>query len=230
MGTTFAEILTNAMYFIDDARWQEQLASNPAQFYRAKSAYVARAVPRFNCPPNIQSYLGYTAPSYADYGYTAETAQESGFTVETEITGYELCSVSLESSEPYGTPVLTLLPSSYDAETGVVTVNAAVSAGDSLSIDFYTDGVFDNELDDAQKRILALAAAADWYFHFANAYLGVANLVTDKSFSLKSPSEHIKANTERMKYLQEQLRSEIFAYEQRLYKAQFVPSTQLPRV
>lgn len=230
MGTGFSEIITGAMHFIDDVRWQEQLSADPAQFFRAKSALVVLAVPRFNCPPNIQAYLGYTQPNYDDFAYTTTEAQTSGFVVSTGKTGYELCSVALEQSEPNGSVYLVPVENTYDKETGDVTVLADVQGGASLVFDFYTDGVFDNELDANQQRILSLAVAVDWYFQFANQYLGVANLVTDKSFSLKSPSEHIRSNTERLKYLQAQLRSELSAYEQRLYKTQFTPKAQFPRV
>ena len=225
-GTYFAEIITGAMLFMDDVRWQEQLAMNPAQFYRAKSAFVMHAVPRFNCPPNIQEYLHYTAPNYDDLEYTMP---QDGTVVPTGITGYELCVAGY--TEYIGAlPVFHQMPCTYDAETGDVTFTDTVASGAEISFDFYTDGVFDNELDDAQKRILSLATAVDWYFQFANQYLGVANLVVDKSFNLKAPSEHIRANTERLRLLQEQLRSELFAYEQRLYKMQFVPKPCLPTI
>ena len=225
-GTPFAEIITGAMLFMDDVRWQEQIATNPAQFYRAKSAFVMHAVPRFNCPPNIQEYLGYTAPTYDDLEYTMP---EDGTVVPTGITGYELC-IAGYTDYIGALPVFHQMPCTYDPETGDATFTETVASGATIGFDFYTDGVFDNELDDAQKRILSLATAVDWYFQFANQYLGVANLVVDKSFNLKSPSEHIRANTERLRLLQEQLRSELFAYEQRLYKMQFVPKPHLPTV
>ena len=226
MGTTFSEILTGAMLFMEDARWQEQLATNPAQFYRAKSANVIHAIPRFNCPPNIQSYLTYQAPAYTDYEYT--TTEETSV-VNTGITGYELCTAGYWTNMG-SIPVFQAFAQTYNAETGDVTFSTPVSSDFTVSFDFYTDGVFDNDLDDAQKRILSLATAVDWYFQFANDYLGIANLVVDKSFSMKSPAEHIRANTERLRYLQEQLRSELFAYEQRLYKMQFVPTFALPKI
>ena len=230
MGTGFSEIITGAMLFIDDVRWQEQLQADPAQFFRAKSALVISAVPRFNCPPNIQERLGYTPCLYTDAVYVATQDEESGFVISTGLTEYDLCSVVIENAEPNGTPYLAPVQSEYDPVTGDVTILQRIAGGTSLVLDFYTDGTFENELDDDQKRILSLAVAVDWYFQFANAYLGVANLVTDKSFNLKSPSEHIKANTERLKYLQAQLRSELHAYEQRLYKMQFVPKPFLPKV
>ena len=226
MSTTFSEILSGAMLFMDDARWQEQLATNPAQFYRAKSANVIHAIPRFNCPPNIQYYLTYESPAYTDYEYTAT---EETSVVHTGITGYELCTAG--HLEYIGSmPVFKQSAQTYDPETGDVTFEEPVPLDFSLSFDFYSDGEFHHDLDDNQKRILSLATAVDWYFQFANDYLGIANLVVDKSFSMKSPSEHIRANTERLRYLQEQLRSELFAYEQRLYKVQTVPANMLPKI
>jgi len=230
MGTGFSEIIQGAMYFMNDVRWQEQLAADPAQFFRAKSAFVISAIPRFNCPPNMQEYLTYTAPAVDDMVYTAEEDKTSGFVIETGKTGFQLCSVAMENKQSNGSVFLTPVDCSYDDETGDVTVNADVRTAQSLVLDFYTDGEFTNELDDEQKRIMSLAVACDWYFQFANDYLGIANLVTDKSFSIKSPSEHIRANTERMRYLREELRSELHAYEQRLYKVQFTPKTMIPKV
>ena len=226
MGTTFADILTGAMCFMEDARWQEQLAMNPAQFYRAKSAYVIHAVPRFNCPPNIQSYLTYQAPSYTDYQYAPPSETR---VISTGITGYELCTAGWYDSVG-SMPVFQQSQCTYDPETGDVTFDLPVAANFTIYFDFYTDGVFDHDLDENQKRILSLATAVDWYFQFANDYLGIANLVVDKSFNVKSPAEHIRANTERLRYLQEQLRSELFAYEQRLFKMQFTPLMMLPTV
>ena len=211
---------------MDDARWQEQLATNPAQFYRAKSANVIHAIPRFNCPPNIQYYLTYESPAYTDYEYTT-TVETS--VVHTGITGYELCTAG-EWRNIGSMPVFQASQQTYDPETGDVTFAMPLGANFTVSFDFYSDGEFDHDLDDNQKRILSLATAVDWYFQFANDYLGIANLVVDKSFSMKSPAEHIRANTERLKYLQEQLRSELFAYEQRLYKMQTVPVNMLPKI
>ena len=230
MATAFSEIITGAMDFFIDVRWQEQLAQDPAQFFRAKSANVIHAIPRFNCPPNMQEYLTYTTPSYADYLYVPGEDKEAGTEVPTQKMGFELCSVCLETQYANGSVSLVPVAHSYDAETGIVTLDSAVSAGSSVIMDFYTDGQFKNDLDDNQKRILSLCVAVDWYFQFANNYLGIANLVTDKSFSIKSPSEHIRANTERLRELQAQLRSELMAYEQRLYKVQGVPPYQLPKV
>lgn len=226
MGTTFREILSGAMYFMEDARWKEQLASNPAQFYRAKSANVIHAIPRFNCPPNIQYYLTYESPAYTDYEYTT-TAETR--VVHTGITGYELCTAG-EWTNIGSMPVFRQSAQTYDPETGDVTFDMSLGANFTVSFDFYSDGEFHHDLDDNQKRILSLAVAVDWYFQFANDYLGIANLVVDKSFAMKSPAEHIRANTERLRYLQEQLRSELFAYEQRLYKMQTVPAFALPKI
>lgn len=226
MGTKFSEILTGAMLFMDDARWQEQLASNPAQFYRAKSANVIHAIPRFNCPPNIQYYLTYESPAFTDYEYTAP---EETSVVQTGITGYELCTAGIWTNIG-AMPVFQQSAQTYDPETGDVTFAMPISRESTICFDFYSDGEFHHELDDAQKRILSLATAVDWYFQFANDYLGIANLVVDKSFSMKSPAEHIRANTERLRYLQEQLRSELFAYEQRLYKINTVPANMLPKI
>lgn len=230
MATTFAEVLTQyAMQFIDDVRWQEQLVLNPAQFFRAKSQALISAIPRFNRPPNMQEYLSYTAPTYSDSTYTVANGDTFPLTVETAIVGYDLCSVGyITTEENGGVTYNPIADFTYDSETGNVVVNVELPVGTRIDFDFYTDGLFDNELDDTQKRLLGLCVAYDWYYRFENAFLNVLNPITDKTFSPRSATaEDKRANTGRFYDIGKQLSSELISYEQRLYALKYIPTSGL---
>ena len=103
MSTLFSDVLTQyAMQFIDDVRWQEQLALNPAQFFRAKSQTLISAIPRFNRPPNMQEYLKYVAPSYADAVHTVTDQDTFPLTITTTATEFDLCNVGYVTTDAVG--------------------------------------------------------------------------------------------------------------------------------
>lgn len=232
MATKFADIITNfAMHFIDDARWQEELGMNPAQFFRAKSRFLIGAIPRFNRPANIVRYLSdYTDASYADYTYTVEQTVGDSLVIDTGLPGFELCSVGTVEATSTGGVTYTPIQFTYDQSTGEVTIPNPFGAGTVINIDLYTDGEFNNDLDLQQKRIMGLCVAVDWYYKFANNYLNVANLIHDKSFSRNSVSEHIRVNTDRFRMLDGDLSSELNRYEQSLYALQNIPAIKLPKI
>lgn len=226
MGTLFSDVLTQyAMQFIDDVRWQEQLALNPAQFFRAKSQALIASVPRFNRPPNIQSFLSYTLPVYGDYSYVVQEEDTFPLTVATGMKVFDLCSVGTVSvSDSGGVTYTPITDFTYDKTSGNVTIAEGKSVGEQIDFDFYTDGIFNNTLDPTQQRILGLCVAYDWYYRMENAFLNVLNPITDKTFSPRSATaEDKRANTSRMKELGLQLSSELMAYEQRLYALKYIP-------
>ena len=226
MSTTFSEILTSsAMQFIDDPRWSEQLALNPAQFFRAKSQALIMAIPRFNRPPNIQSFFAYKNSASDDYTYIVTEEDTFPKTLETGLQRYELVCVGTVVKSQNGSVTYTPYKEFvYDDITGNVILNEAIPAETTVEIDFYTDGQFENDLDDTQKRIMGLCVAYDWYYKFANSFYNVLNPVTDKTFSPRSaPSEDKRSNTSRMKELWQQLSSELLAYEQGLYIRKYMP-------
>jgi hypothetical protein len=228
MATTFSEVLTQyAMQFIDDVRWQEQLALNPAQFFRAKSQALISAIPRFNRPPNMQEYLSYVAPVYADMSHTVSSEETFPLTVSTEMTGYELCTVGFITIDDIGGATYEQISDyTYDADNGEIVINTELPAGTVIDFDFYTDGYFENDLDDAQKRLLGLCVAYDWYYRFENAFLNVLNPITDKTFNPRSATaEDKRANTARYYDIGRQLSSELLAYEQRLYALKYIPKS-----
>lgn len=230
MSTLFSDVLTGyAMQFIDDVRWQEQLSLNPAQFFRAKSQTLISAIPRFNRPPNMQEYLKYEAPAYADAIHTVLDTDTFPLTITTTATGFDLCNVGYVTTDSVGgatyTPITGFI---YDAETGEVVIQDELPVGTEIDIDFYTDGYFVNDLDDTQKRLLGLCVAYDWYYRFENAFLNVLNPITDKTFSPRSATaEDKRANTGRYAEIMRQLSSELIAYEQRLYALKYIPQSGL---
>lgn len=230
MATLFSDVITQyAMQFVDDVRWQEQLALNPAQFFRAKSQALIASVPRFNRPPTIQAYLGYTLPSYDDFSYTVKEDDTFPLEVDTGLKKFDLCSVGIVTVyENGGAEYTPISNTSYDKVTGIVTITDSLEVGTSIDFDFYTDGIFLNTLDPTQQRILGLCMAYDWYYRMENAYLNVLNPITDKTFSPRSATADDKrANTARAKEIWLQLSSELMAYEQRLYALKYIPKNDL---
>ena len=230
MSTLFSDVLTGyAMQFIDDVRWQEQLSLNPAQFFRAKSQTLISAIPRFNRPPNMQEYLKYEAPSYADAIHAVLDTDTFPLTITTTATGFDLCNVGYVTTDSVGGATYTPITGfTYDAETGEVVIQDELPVGTEIDIDFYTDGYFVNDLDDTQKRLLGLCVAYDWYYRFENAFLNVLNPITDKTFTPRSATaEDKRANTGRYAEIMRQLSSEMLAYEQRLYALKYIPRNGL---
>ena len=71
MGTAWAEIVTEyARVEINDIRLQKDAQENPALFFRRMSLYMKNAVPLFNQPPEMQSWLSGTEPSFGDTTWT----------------------------------------------------------------------------------------------------------------------------------------------------------------
>ncbi len=216
MGTYFSEILANfTMQYIDDVRWQEEMRTNPCLWMRAKSQLLLANLHRFNRPPEMEAYLDdYTPPSYADYLYVADAAQASPVVVQTGLTGYDQISVGFTGTDAYGNPFYQPISHTYNAETGEVTINSDISLGQTVEMDFYTDGMFNKEITLRQKRIIGLCVAVGWYYQFSNTFLNITPKISDKEFSLKSENAGITANTSRLAQLEHMLNGEIISYEQ----------------
>lgn len=211
MNTTFSEILTNyAMQGNNDLNWLEELEISPAGFLRAKSQTVINAIPRFSRPPEMAAWLRFTPPLYDDATYTAEADQPSGMVIDTGKSGYEICSAVIVDANGGATAV----KSTYDAETGSVTIGQEIAAGTVIDIDFYTDGVFENELTEEQKRILGLCVVTDWFYRFTNDWLNMQPKVKDKTFDVGSESAQMTANTAKYKEMRNMLNDAMLRYEE----------------
>lgn len=224
MGTTFSEILTQwAMQEIDDINWTRGLQENPAAFLRAKSDTLMMAVPRFSRPAEIQKWLTYTPPTYDSFTQAFTEDAEAPVVLETGITGMELCSGTVITKNANGTESYQPFTPEYDAETGNVTLDFSVSSGVTIDLDFYTDGIFDRELDGEQKRILGLCVAFQWYSRWNNTWLNMQPKIKDRSFDVGSESAQMTANTAKFKELRLALNDSLLRYEENVFYRQRLP-------
>ena len=223
MGTMWAEVICDfGMVQINDVRLEEELQNNPALFFRKMALYLKNAIPRFNKPPEEQIRLTGTPPQYDSYSFT--TTEEGEQTISTDLMGYELCSVQLIQTDAFGNPEATPVAGfQYDAETGVVTVPSGLAVGSVLSIDFYTDGTFDNDLLPEEKEILGICLQMVWENRFSGSWLDRVPKPKGKSFDIPSEAPQTNANTNRMKFLQKQLNSKMRAYSQMIAYQNVVP-------
>lgn len=224
MAVTFSEILTQyAMQEINDVNWVRELQTNPARFFRAKSDLVTSAIPYFSRPIGMQEWLAYRKPVYDDYLYTALEDEEAPVTIATGKTGFELCSAMLSSTDAAGNVQAVPVQVQYDAGTGTVTIEQALTAGQKVDMDFYTDGVFEYALDPEQCAILAACIAYVWNKRFNNTWLNMQPKIADNSFKIASESAHMTAGTARLKELRTALNDMLLHYEQNVSRRQGTP-------
>lgn len=225
-GTAFSEIIVNyIMQNIDDLRWEEELTRNAALFMRSKSLLLMNAVPRFNKPPEMRQRLAFTPPTYADDAYTVQGGDEAPLTIQTGQVGFEICTAGVVALDQLGNPIYTPLTDiSYDAETGEITINTgSFAAGNTIDIDFYTDGGFETELNETEKRILGLCGAYAWYNRFGNTWLNAQPKIKDPNFKTEAESGWIRATSEKQRLLRVALDGEMRAYENALVYDKIVP-------
>lgn len=217
MATSWSEIITDyAMTEIDDIRLAEELLENPALFFRRMSLYLKNGAAYFDNPPEVQSWLKFTEPQFADYEWTAETSADET-EVDTQLTGYDIMSAVILTTDAVGTPVsIPYHEAVYDSETGIVTFPAGLEDGTVFSLDFYTDGQFENTLTLVEKRILGKCAALVWNERFDGNWLNMQPKIHDKSFTVGSESNHIRAVSEKMRRLRAELNDELRRYEQNI--------------
>ncbi len=217
MATTWADIVTAAMVQIDDVRLEEQMAVSPAQFYRRMAAIMNQAMPLLSRPPELLTFLksGMVQPTYDDYEWTSDEASTTAETaVNTGMIGYDLCSVTQRSVHPNGT--ISLIPYSgttYDAETGIVTMPVQTSAGVGYDFDFYTDGQFP-DLTETQMRLFALAVAVVWDERFSRNWIGMTPKIHDDSFETINEANYTAQITKRLHDNRIAFNDELRAYEQ----------------
>ena len=211
--TATADIISEAMLYIDDIRLQEQLAINPALFYRRMSMYVTAAMPLLSSPPQLFEYISgkYTEAVYEDYAWTStvDSTMETT-TLDTQCVGYDLFSVVAYdcdgNAKPYDLAV-------YDKDTGEITFPVQPEANIEYEIDFYTDGeVADLSL--TMKRLFGLAIAIVWDERFSRNWLNITTKIKDSSFQTVNESTYIDKITIRMKENRQALQDELRKYEQ----------------
>ena len=218
--TSFIDVICNhVMVEIADIRLQNDLETSQARFFRKMAMYMLNAIPRFNRPPEAREWLKFTAPSFDDYDLTVEDIPaEETITFETGKTGFEIVSAIKLQNSGYGTTEFVPIEGmTYDPETGNVTMpTTSVGVGDNIAIDFYTDGYFDRELGFDMKDILGLLVQYAWEMRFANDYLNQQQKIKDRSFDVGNEANHMRASTERMRYLSERINQRLKSFEQNL--------------
>lgn len=216
--TTFIDVICNhAMVEIADIRLQNDMKTSQARFFRKMALYMLNAIPRFNRPPEAREWLKFTAPVYDDYDYTVPEDYVSGdITISTGLTGFEIVTAIKLQNTGYGTyEFIPIVGIAYDDETGTITIpDGSAAAGDKIAVDFYTDGYFDRELGYDMKDILGLLVQYVWEQRFANDYLLQQPKIKDKSFDVGNESNHMRASTERMRFLSERINQRLKAFEQ----------------
>lgn len=225
MGTKWSEIITDyAMVEINDDRLNEKLSENPALFFRTMSLYMKNGIPRFTEPPEEKQWLTYMPPICDSFECKVE---QDVTTVQTGKIKFDLCCVEVISEDRYENPVATpLAGAAYDSETGVVTLPSGLAVGSALSMDFYTDGEFENILSLDEKRILGLCVQIVWENRYIGTWLDRVSKVKDKTFDIGSESNQTRANTDRMRMLDGKLSGEMHKYAQNLRYRQIVPQNR----
>lgn len=213
MGTPIAELITDwAMTEIDDARLEELLNENPAQFMRRMWLYVKRGTPYFNNPPEMENLLTYSEPEFDDFEWTASASAEETI-VQTGKVGYEIVSTSKIWRGKDGTVFSCPFPeAAYNVDSGEVTFPAGIPEGTRFAIDFYRDGSFERDLGKVELRILGKCVALAWYERFSGNWLNMQPKISDKSFTTGSEANHINAMTTRTREYRAALNDEIWRY------------------
>ena len=221
--TGWSDVLKSAKILIDDVRWDTELATNPARFYRAKSDYVSLALPLLNRPPNLQSSIkkGMILPQGADFRWVStEESTAASVTVETGLTGFEIYSaVIIGDGGVSATPYTDL---SYNAETGELAFGVQAQAGTVYEINFYTDGQF-ADLSDTQMRLFALAVAVVWDERFDNNWLNNQMKIHDSSFSTANEGSYAEKISQRRERNRAAFTEELKQYEQNVAYLSRVP-------
>ena len=218
MATTFSDVISLAMAskIINDIRWEQDFRENAALFLRQKSKALELAIPKFNRPPEIREYLEYTTPSFDSYYENVSTAVVSTVTFATGKMGYELCNVGILSINKYDEPEYTpIMDFTYDAETGNVIVLGNYPANTEFQFDFYTDGVFKNELNMEIQEILCYCLNMVWETGFSGEWLNRTPILQDKTFRRASTeSAWTEAQEHKRKALETALSDRLMKYEQ----------------
>lgn len=211
--TAIADVITQAMVYIDDIRLQEQLAVNPALFYRRMSDYINAAMPLLSSPPQLLDHVHgqYTAPEYGEEYWTSTEASMTEETViSTDYIGYDLCSVVSIDTENNAT---AYPDATYNSETGEVTFPQQVAEGINYEIDFYKDGET-ADLTPTMVRLFALAIAIVWDERFSNSWLNITQKIKDSSFQTVNESTYMDKLTNRQKENRQRFQDEMRKYEQ----------------
>lgn len=230
--TSWSDVIANsALVIIDDIRLTEQLAANPAQFFRKMSFYCSLAVPLMNRPPDLLQYLqkSMVEPQYGAVEWiSTQESLETQSVVQTGMAGFELMSCAMRKVD--GTGNVMLLPYTeavYNKEDGTVTFPIQSEVGVDYEMDFYTDGQFP-DLSATLKRLLGLAIAVVWDERFSRNWLNMQPKIKDSSFDTVNEANYMEKVTNRMVTNRAAFNDELRKYEQDIAYSGAVPASQRP--
>lgn len=224
--TYTADVINEGMKLIDDVTLVDDLSNSPPHFFRRMWGYLSNAMSTFTEPPEMVGvlYNRFTAPKFGNFEWVSTDGSVGAETViQTGLTGFDLFNCALFSLDAAGAPFLEKSGAfGYNKATGEVTAPEQPQNGLVYTMDFYTDGYWENDLTPQQIRILALGIAYQWFARFANTYLNIQPKIHSKSFDVPNEANKQKADTERLEELRRQYYDEMKAYSQRCaYYGQF---------
>lgn len=212
--TQISEIIKKAMVIIDDVRLTQQLAENPALFYRRMCGYVELATPMLSSPPELYRYITDNLTE-SEFASAAWISTEESLTQETDVetgkVGFDLCCVSMYDQSARN--VVRYTSAEYDPETGIVTFPVQTETEVVYDIDFYKDGSV-AELTPQMERLFALAVAVMWNERLDNNWLNIQPKIKDSSFSTLNESNYIDKMTNRAKEKRLEFTDELKKFEQ----------------
>lgn len=212
--TTIADVITQALILINDIRMQEELATNPALFYRRFSAYVKMAITQVNRPLELYEFLqkSYHDPAFGNFIWVS-TSQSIGVPtdIDTGMIGYDLCSGTIRSED--GFTNVPFPDFEYEPETGIIHMASQTEEGIEYNFDFYKDGWFD-DLTARMQRLLALSTAVIWDEHFTRDWLNMQPKIKDSSFETINEANYIQQTNKRMNDSWVSFNDELRKYEQ----------------
>lgn len=214
MGTTWEELELRATTYIkNDLSLEWDKANRLPVFFNRMMAYMVEAIPKFNRPPEILAKLAaYTAPQFESVSYT--TVEGENQTVDTGVTGATVFSAGVIEEDDFGDVQYTPVSGAeYNQETGIVTLPGAFDAGSQVEIDLYTSGVFDAELNETEKGILAFAIYNRYEHRFDNDVLERQAKIRDSAFTTISEASQTQAGTARQREVDSQLYAMLRAYQ-----------------
>lgn len=216
MSTAWEPIEIQAMTYIkNDASLDWDRTNRLAVFYNRMADYMRWAMFYFDRPPEMLAILNdYTEPQFEDMDYTVAATSEAPTTIESGALGYDVCSIGITGVDPYGNPTYEPLMCIYDSVSGDVVVNASLTEGQTISLNFYKSGSFNQKLNRAAQGILAFGIYAAWEHRFDNNALERTAKIRDASFTTISEASHMNSNTVRQKHVMDEFYSKLRQYEQ----------------
>lgn len=216
MSTAWEPIEIQAMTYIKNdisLDWDRQ--NRLAVFYNRMADYMRWAMFYFDRPPEMVAVLSdYTEPQFEDMEYNPEAELTAPVTIEGGPTGYEVCSAGIVGTDVYGNPTYEPLMCIYDAISGDVVINTDLKPGQTVSLNFYKSGSFNQDLSRTEQGLLAFGVYAAWEHRFDNNALERTAKIRDASFTTISEASHMNSNTARQKHVMDEFYSKLRQYEQ----------------